>query len=154
MAEEIELRLVPFRGGPVDGRQMPIPFPFSPNRTWSVPTVGGVWVGDRPEGLPEDIETVDYRSEDYLRVGEGDDAEYVHESLVTADDDPPDYWLSRLNAQDWTIELDDGGDEDRVHKQRSQVHEGDFVHAYNRRWLVDRADFEHCLAHAVPADPA
>jgi len=45
-------------------------------------------VGDRTQPLPEDLSDVDYRHEDYLRI----DDEYIHRSLVTAEDDPPKHW--------------------------------------------------------------
>jgi hypothetical protein len=65
-----------------------VPTPVTPNREWSIPTVDGVWVGDRSEPLPEDLSSVDYRFEHYLLVGE----EYIHETLISADDEPPEHW--------------------------------------------------------------
>jgi hypothetical protein len=92
---DAEIKVFHFRGGPLDGRLMPIP--VTQNREWSIPTVDGVWLGDVDAGLPEDLTTIDYRHEDYLRVGEGDDAEYVHQTLVTLDDEPPPSWRHKLN---------------------------------------------------------
>jgi hypothetical protein len=66
-----------------------MPIPVSENRNWWIPTVDGVWVGDRiGDPLPEDLSEVDYRHEAYYRVGDGDDAEYVHVSLL--DERPSD----------------------------------------------------------------
>jgi hypothetical protein len=74
----MEQRLYPFRGGPLDGRRLWIP--ETENRSWYIPpTVDGIWVGDRQDPLPEDLEGVDYRHEHYIRVGD----EYVHETLMT-----------------------------------------------------------------------
>ena len=58
---EIETRLFPFRGGPLDGRSLPVPVTNNPE--WSIPTVDGVWLGDRNEPLAEDLTNVDYRNE-------------------------------------------------------------------------------------------
>jgi hypothetical protein len=84
---EIETRLFPFRGGPLDGRSLPVPVTNNPE--WSIPTVDGVWLGDRSEPLPEDLTNVDYRNESYYRVGDGDDSEYVHPTLL---EERPEGW--------------------------------------------------------------
>jgi hypothetical protein len=39
--------------------------------------------------LPEDLTNVDYRNESYYRVGDGDDAEYVHPTLL---EERPEGW--------------------------------------------------------------
>jgi len=79
-----------FRGGPLDGRLLDIP-QIEP-REWTIPTLGGTWVGDLGGRIPEDLTSLDLRFEDYLRVGD----EYIHETLVTADEAPPTGWLIRL----------------------------------------------------------
>jgi hypothetical protein len=66
-----------------------MPILVSENRTWSIPTVDGIWIGERTEPLPEDLSQVDYRYEQYYRVGEGDDDEFVHETLL--EERPPDW---------------------------------------------------------------
>lgn len=83
---EVEIRPYYFRGGPLDGRRLPVPVTANPQ--WCIPTVDGIWVGDRAEPLPEDLSDVDYRYENYWRVGEGDEEEFVHQTLV--DELPPD----------------------------------------------------------------
>jgi len=75
-----------FRGGPVDGRFLPVP--ISGNGEWSIPTVDGIWLGDRSEPLPPDLASIDYRNERYLLVGD----DFVHETLVTDEDEPPEHW--------------------------------------------------------------
>jgi hypothetical protein len=75
--------LMPFRGGPLDGRSLWV-MVTDLNREWWLPTVDGRWVGDLAEALPEDLSTIDYRHERYVRVG-GEtpfDGEYVHETLL------------------------------------------------------------------------
>jgi hypothetical protein len=86
---EGELRPYRFRGGPLDGRVVPVV--VSDNPQWSIPTVDGIWIGDRNEPLPDDLSTVDYRYENYFRVGDIDDedAEYVHSSLL---EERPEGW--------------------------------------------------------------
>jgi hypothetical protein len=83
--DEIDTEEFYFRGGPLDGRWVRIP--VSENREWTILTVDGVWFRDREEPLPADPDRVDVRTEVYLRVDDG----YVHESLVTLEDDPPNW---------------------------------------------------------------
>ena len=74
---------MPFRGGPVDARVLPVPV-TDQNREWYIPTVDGVWLGDCAEPLPDDLSTVDFDYERYWRVG-GDNpgtGEFVHEALL------------------------------------------------------------------------
>lgn len=87
--DELELRPMRFRGGPVDGRVLEVPRIES--REWTIPTLGGRWVGDLEGRLPADLTGHDLRFEDYLRVGD----EYVHATLV-ATEDAPAGWLVRL----------------------------------------------------------
>ena len=79
-------RVFPFRGGPLDGHSLPVPVTNDPE--WSIPT-DGVWLGDLSEQLPEDLTNVDYRNESYYPVGDGDDAEYVHPTLL---EERPEGW--------------------------------------------------------------
>lgn len=86
---EIELKEMRFRGGPLDGRTLKVPT-IEP-REWTIPTLGGKWVGDLDGRLPDELTGLDLRFEDYLRVGD----EYVHASLV-APEDAPAGWAVRL----------------------------------------------------------
>ena len=76
----------------MDGRLLDIP-QIEP-REWTIPTLGGTWVGDLGGRIPEDLTSLDLRFEDYLRVGD----EYIHETLVTADEAPPTGWLIRIGV--------------------------------------------------------
>ncbi|MCW2976400.1 MAG: hypothetical protein JWM06_1681 [Actinomycetia bacterium] len=82
-----EIRPVRFRGGPVDGRLLRVP--VSHNRHWPLPTVDGVWIDDWKDRAPRD-DLMEAPREDahYWRVGDGDDSEYVHISLL--DELPPE----------------------------------------------------------------
>jgi len=88
-----DIRPIPFRGGVVDGRRLKAV--VDGNRHWVIPTVDGLWVDDwRMDRAPRPdlLDGEGSGHEHYWRVGDGDDAEFVHSSLwdeLPAESRPP-----------------------------------------------------------------